>query len=110
MSDGAFTAPAENPDWVYGVALGACCWVVGPAMLVGLPELPSDVVGVVLVIGWIVLPVATYFDAQYVGAHGDWQPIATVWALGGLLPLANVLVAAAYLHRRWQAVGLPGLG
>jgi len=100
---------ADNPDWAYGVALGALLWVAGSALAAADAGVPTDIVGTALLVGWFVLPVSLYFDARYVAANGDWEPIGVLWAVGGLLPLANVLVAGVYLDRRRRSVGLPVL-
>lgn len=86
-----------SANWYYGIltglvfaALSGLLWwggfgTVGPA-------------GVLL--GWLLLPIATYVDVQYVRAETDWNPITGWWLLGViLLPLAVVVVPLYVLKR-----------
>lgn len=101
--------PGDTHSWFSGILLATGLWIVG---LVGASVLPldaalSEIAGLVMVIAWIVLPVATYYDAQYVATRGEWHPQATLWAAGMLIPGGNLLIVAYYLFRRYGAVGIP---
>ena len=49
------------------------------------------------------LPLSLWVDARRTDIEG-WSPRATLWALGGLLPVLNVAVAVAYLARKTVAI------
>lgn len=83
----------------------------GPIVVLGLLFLVL-LIAVALVVS-AMLPVALYVDARQVGeADLEWQPDPVLYGLLGLLqfiatPLVGFVVAAYYLFRRHEAVGVP---
>lgn len=55
--------------------------------------------------GWVFLPFALYFDAEYVEDAIDWDPNEKLWTLGAALAVVLApLVGGLYLVRRHQAL------
>ena len=60
-----------------------------------------DGAGMFLVfLAWAGIPAAIYFDADRVEDATGWSPETTRWIVGGLVPVFNVPVGAAYLLDR----------
>lgn len=98
-------APGHDPaeyttsvsgNWVWGVAASLGLWV----LVFALPA-EGGLAGLALLVAWGLMPVAVYFDAQWVRANTHWDPNTAVWGLGALVPLVNVLVGLVYLFRRY---------
>lgn len=95
-----------SDSWWYGVAGGIALW----ALLVGLLGAGADlgtVGGLAMLVAWIGLPVAVYFDIQYVRANTNWSPNSAFWVLVLTIWLVNIIVGAIYLHRRHEVLGEP---
>ncbi|WP_336036344.1 hypothetical protein [Halobacterium yunchengense] len=110
------TATAAGPDsesrwWVPIAALAATL----PAMVVLSAVLPPDpvtslplfVVALAGVALALLSPVFVSFDRDYLAAAGEWTPSPWYYLMAAL-PVAP-LVAAAYVYRRHQRVGVPDL-
>lgn len=93
--------------WWYGVLAGVVVWLIGFSTFQMLPEPLSTIVAFIILIGWIVMPVAIFFDAKYVRANSKWNPSAALYIVGSLIWLLNILVGAVYLYRRHEALGTP---
>lgn len=95
-----------SDTWWYGVAGGAVLWVllfVVSATVGGLGAF-GDFLALV---AWIGLPVAAYYDMQYVRANSDWDPNTVIWVVLLLVPLVNVVTGGVYLYRRHEVLGEP---
>lgn len=92
--------PGElSSTWFYAILAGVLAtfaWI--PTVLV------NPGVGLLaLSYGFLFLPLAVYFDAEYVEDATDWNPDEEQWAIGTFLATLvglGFLVAAAYLLRR----------
>lgn len=104
VADEAFEA-APPANWYYGLPAGLALVVLsGLLWWAGL----GSIAAAPLLVGWLLLPVSTYRDVQYVRAETGWNPITGWWLLGVLLlPLALVVVPL-YLLRRSLATGSLG--
>lgn len=86
-------------------------WAIFGSMAALFFSLPAAVVspllfGVLVVYGVTLLPLAVYFDAEYVEDATDWDPDEEAWAMataGGTLLGLNWVVAGAYLVKRYSA-------
>lgn len=66
-------------------------------------------VGLSLLVSWIGIPVAMYVDMERVKERLGWDTKRSTWLVGGILPLVNVPVGAAYLvDRHVQTRGVEG--
>ncbi len=72
---------------------------LGGLSLVSLPFL-SSAAGIGLLLTWIAIPVLCYFDAHRVSESTGWEPSTSLWVLGGLIPVLNSPIGAAYLVNR----------
>jgi hypothetical protein len=109
------TGGAHNPGmytttvsdtWWYGIAGGALLWT----MLLILAGSGSDLgaLGGLLLLGaWVGMPLAGYYDMQYVRANSNWNPDSTVWIVLLALWFVNIVTGAAYLYRRHEVLGEP---
>lgn len=62
----------------------------------------TDAATVVFAYGWLFMPFAVYFDAEYVEDATDWDPNKELWAVVAFLTW--ILGTGAYLLRRWRAL------
>ncbi len=101
-------AASVSSNWWYGVAGGTVLWVL-LVVLVGVdPSPPYDAfLGFLLVLAWIGLPLAAYFDMQYVRTHSNWQPNIALWVIALAIWFLNILFGAVYLIRRHENLDIP---
>lgn len=92
--------------WWYGVAGGTALWVI-LLVLSGSTGGGGSFVGFLLLAAWIGLPLAAYFDMQYVRANGDWNPSTGLWVVLLAVWIVNVVAGGVYLYRRHEALGEP---
>lgn len=91
--------------WWYGVAAFAAVWaVVLGAWAAGVQH---GALGTLALLAWVGLPAALARDATFVREWSEWQPSSGLWAFAVLVPVANVAVAAVYLIRRHEVLGVP---
>lgn len=98
-----------SAKWWYGVALSLACWLVAAVVterMVPYDSVGNDVIAVLILFAWVLMPVATYLDIRYVREHGDWNPRTTFWVLASLIWLVNIFTGFSYLARRYRYVGL----
>lgn len=86
--------PTGWSRWHYGVVAGAAVLLAG-AVIDSL---------VLLVLGYVAVPVALYLDIRYVESRARWQPDRGLYLVGALLFLP--LIVPIYLYRRSEEVGL----
>ncbi|MFC6787024.1 zinc ribbon domain-containing protein [Halobaculum halobium] len=92
--------------WWYGVAAGTGVWV----LLVLASALNGDLGaagGLLVLVGWVGLPLSVFFDSKYVRANSEWDPQTVVWVILTALWFVNIVAGAAYLYRRHQVLGEP---
>lgn len=96
-----------SDTWWYGVAGGTTLWV----LVFVLAGAPGDGLGAfggfLVLVAWIGLPVAAYFDMQYVRANGEWNPNTVLWLVALSVWLVNIVAGAVYLYRRHEVLGEP---
>lgn len=95
-----------SDSWWVGVLLGTVAWIV----LFGLASANANLGaagGFAILVVWVGLPLAAYFDAQYVRANSDWNPETVLWIVLLLVWIVNVPAGAFYLYRRHEALGTP---
>lgn len=105
----ASSEPVSQPDpskiqptdvwgkWHFGVGAGVVF------MLIGFALSPDAVGGFATLSALVLIPLSTYFDAQWVAAKTHWQPNQNLWAVLGIFPLINIVSGGAYLLRRYDA-------
>lgn len=95
-----------SDTWWYGVAGGVGLWVL--AILASGIGGPLDTLGGFLALAaWIGMPVAAYFDMQYIRANGRWNPNTVVWVVLLLVWFINIVAGVVYLYRRHEVLGEP---
>lgn len=100
------TTVSEN--WWYGVAIGTGLWIL-VLILAGSPTGDSlgAMAGFLVLLAWIGLPAAAYFDMQYIRANAKWNPNTILWVILLALWLVNIVAGAVYLYRRHEVLGTP---
>lgn len=88
--------------WWYGVALGAA--TEGVAFAWPTDGTLSDAAGLAFLLGYLLVPAATYLDLRALRGSVPWTPSARRWLLVALVPVGNVAVGIAYCLRRRAAV------
>lgn len=86
----------RSDKWVYAII--ACLLLWGVVWLAN----PS---GGLILLAWLVLPVVTYFDIEYVREAGDWNPHKLLWPFLMAIWVVNVPVGLIYLYKRVRALG-----
>ncbi|WP_348613190.1 hypothetical protein [Halobaculum rarum] len=95
-----------SDTWWYGVAAGTGIWVL--LVLASATNGNLGAAGGLLVlIGWVGLPLSVYFDSQYVRANSEWEPNVVLWVILTAVWFINIAAGAAYLYRRHQVLGEP---
>lgn len=90
----------------YGVMAAIAVGVVPYLLLETTLSWPT---GLTLLASWVAIPTAMYLDVERVRERLDWDTQTSTWLIGGLLPMVNVAVGAAYLvDRHVQTRGLEG--
>lgn len=95
--------------WWYGIVLSLACWLVAAAVtepMVPYDSPGNDVIAVLILFAWALMPVATYLDIRYVRQHNDWQPKTWFWVFAAVIWLVNIFTGLSYLARRYRHVGL----
>lgn len=97
-----------SETWYYGIATGAVMWILLFVIAGAGAGGPIEaLVGLGAIVAWVLIPVATYFDAEYVRANSQWNPNTVLWCLAGVFWVVNIFSAAFYLYRRHETVGKP---
>lgn len=95
-----------SETWWYGVAGGTIAWI----LILLLAQAGGDTgafVGFLTLGAWIGLPIAGYFDMEYVRANSDWNPNTVVWVILLLVWIVNIIAGVVYLYRRHEVIGEP---
>lgn len=101
------TETTVSDSWWYGVAGFAGLWVVLLAIAGNEPAGSGAFLGLLVLVAWLGLPLAAYYDMQYVRSRSQWRPSVGLWVLGLLVWILNIPLAAIYLYRRHETVGVP---
>lgn len=94
-----------SDTWWYAVAGATGLWILIFVLAGG--GISNAFVGGLTLIAWVGLPVAAYFDIQYVRANGEWNPSTVIWVVLSAVWLINIIAGAAYLYRRHEVLGEP---
>lgn len=98
------TTVSEN--WYYGVGTSLGLWTIAFA-LSSTTGVLSTVAGFAMLAAWALMPVAIYFDKQYLRANSQWNPSTLPWIAAALIPLVNIVASAVFLYRRHEVLGVP---
>jgi len=82
-------------NWHYGVVIGVALMGLGLAI-----PTENPAAGGVLLLGWILLPLAVYVDHQYLKATTKWRSDLKLWIPLMIIPFVNMVAGIAYLIRR----------
>lgn len=93
--------------WWYGVAGGVALWILVFLLSGAGGESLETFLGLLALLAWIGLPVATYFDIQYIRANGEWDPDTAVWVVLSVIWVINIIAGAVFLYRRHEVLGKP---
>ena len=99
------TSVSEN--WWYGVAACTGLWAFLLVLVTVAPNAGGALAGLLVLLAWVGLPVAAYYDMQYVRANSEWRPSQFLWVVLLAVWILNVVVGAAYLYQRHEKVGTP---
>lgn len=95
--DPASYSTTTSDSWHYGVAASLGLWVLGLAI----PEATAGALaGLLLLIGWVLMPMSMYFDKQWLRATTQWNPSLAVWGVLAVIPIVNLVAGIVYLLRR----------
>lgn len=95
-------------SWWYGVAIGTLVWI-GIFAVAGSGTVGEDnlIMSFIVLIAWLGLPIAAYYDMDYIRANGNWNPNTVVWIVMFAIFLVNVVAGFVYLYRRHEVLGVP---
>jgi hypothetical protein len=96
-----------SDTWWYGIAGGTGLWVLVLVLAGAAGDSLGAFGGFLVMVAWVGLPVAAYFDIQYVRANAKWDPNSVVWLVLLSVWLVNVVAGVAYLYRRHEVLGEP---
>ncbi|MCL9812982.1 zinc ribbon domain-containing protein [Natranaeroarchaeum aerophilus] len=96
-----------SDTWWYGVAGGTALWALAFIFAGVVGDSLGPLAGFVLLGAWIGLPLAAYFDIQYVRANAEWNPTTVLWMILLAIWLVNILAGVVYLYRRHEVLGVP---
>ena len=86
--------------WVWGITVGLASWILLWLVLNFVPA-----AGGVMLLTWVLLPVVTYFDIQYVRETSEWNPRKIMWPVLAAVWLINIPALLYYLHKRKRVLG-----
>lgn len=108
-SSGYSSEPSEttvSETWWYGVAGATALWLLVMVWIGA--DLPGGAgMGLLILIAWIALPLAAYFDMQYVRANSDWNPTTFLWVIAMAVWFLNIVIGGIYLYRRHEVLDEP---
>lgn len=93
--------------WWYGVVGGTILWVLVLILAGTVGEGLGAFAGFLVLVAWIGLPIAAYFDMEYIRANGEWNPNTVLWLVLLSIWLVNIFAGAVYLNRRHEVLGTP---
>jgi len=101
-----------SSSWWYGVLVGTVAWTVGFILFAIVVEsMPGGILETImafgLIIGWVIIPIAIFFDSKYVRANSAWNPSSLLYVIASIFWLVNGIAGAVYLYRRHEALGEP---
>lgn len=96
-----------SDTWWYGVAGGTALWILILLLSGTADGSVGAFAGFLALAAWIGLPLAAYFDMQYIRANGDWNPNTVLWIVLLLIWLVNIVAGAVYLYRRHEVLDVP---
>lgn len=96
-----------SDTWWYGVAGGTAVWILIFILAGAGGDSAGAFIGFLALVAWIGLPVAAYFDMQYIRANGEWNPNTIIWMILLAVWLVNIVAGAVYLYRRHEVLGEP---
>lgn len=94
--------PMVSGSWYHGVWISMISLLLFTPLIYVVPEtgLTSLVAVVGLLGASVLMPVSIYLDNKFVHAFSDRSPNVTLYFVGSLVPLVNILVGAFYLSMR----------
>lgn len=96
-----------SDTWWYGVAGGTGLWVLVFILAGSAGDSLGAFAGFLAFVAWIGLPLAAYFDMQYIRANAKWNPNTGLWVILLAVWLVNIVAGAVYLYRRHEVLGVP---
>lgn len=96
-------------NWWHGIWISTLFWILILGASTTVPEGGSlgAFFGFLILGSWILMPLAGYFDMQYVRANSNWDPNTILWMIGFLVWIVNIVGGTVYLARRHEALGEP---
>jgi uncharacterized membrane protein len=86
---------AVSDKWHYAVAASVVMWVLAFV----LPDV-FGITGMLTLLAWVLMPIATYYDAQWIRANTEWNPNSEMWIFASAIPLVNIVSGALYMIRQ----------
>ncbi|WP_330630581.1 hypothetical protein [Halocatena halophila] len=94
--------------WFHLTVAGVAMWM---AMIASMPIdllVPDGLQGLLVLSGWLLLPIGIYFDSKQVDAVSDWSPTRWAYFLPTLVPFFCIPTSIIYLIKRREATIAPG--
>ena len=96
-----------SDTWWYGVAGGTALWVLAVFLAGAAGDSLGAIAGFLVLAAWIGLPLAAYFDMQYIRANAEWNPNTILWVILLAVWFVNIVAGVVYLYRRHEVLGEP---
>lgn len=96
-----------SDTWWYGVAGGTALWILVMALVGAGGDSFGAFAGFLILFAWIGLPIAAYFDMQYIRANGNWNPNTILWVVLLSIWFVNIIGGVVYLYRRHEVLDVP---
>jgi hypothetical protein len=96
-----------SDSWWYGVAGGTGLWALMLALTGSIGASLGAFAGFLIMVAWVGLPLAAYFDMQYIRANAEWNPNTILWVVLLAVWFINVFAGLVYLYRRHEVLGEP---
>jgi len=93
--------------WWYGVAGGTGLWILAIILIEVAGNSLGVFTGLLLWVAWVGLPIAAYFDMQYIRANAEWNPNTVIWLILLAVWIVNIIAGCVYLYRRHEVLGKP---
>jgi predicted RNA-binding Zn-ribbon protein involved in translation (DUF1610 family) len=96
-----------SDTWWYGVAGGTGLWILAFILAGTAGDSLGAFGGFLVLAAWVGLPIAAYFDIQYVRANAEWNPNTVIWVILLAVWVVNIIAGCVYLYRRHEVLGKP---
>ncbi len=96
-----------SKTWFHLTVAGVAMWM---AMVLSMPIdplVPDGLQSLLLLGGWLLVPIGIYFDSKQVDAVSDWSPMRWAYVIPALVPFFCIPTSIIYLLKRREATFAP---